>query len=67
MNPPELEDAVWRKSSHSPSLSECVEVAEIRRGVAVRDSKNPAGGALVLTASQFTGLLQTIRTDLHDL
>lgn len=33
---------VWRKSSHSGSGDQCVEVAALGRSVAVRDSKNPA-------------------------
>ena len=37
----------WRKSSYSNTGANCVEVARTRRGrVAVRDSKNPDGGAL---------------------
>ncbi|MGB3441596.1 MAG: DUF397 domain-containing protein [Actinophytocola sp.] len=42
----------WRKSSFSGSSgNECIEVATIRAGAAVRDSKNPHGGALLLTGS----------------
>lgn len=33
---------VWRKSSHSGSGDQCVEVAALGRSIAVRDSKNPA-------------------------
>jgi uncharacterized protein DUF397 len=37
----------WRKSSYSNSQANCVEVARTRSGkVAVRDSRNPGGGAL---------------------
>jgi hypothetical protein len=39
----------WRKSSYSADQTDCVEVAHPAAGsVAVRDSKNPAGGQLNL-------------------
>lgn len=40
--------AGWRKSSHSGDEGACVEVAVIPGTVAVRDSKDPAGPALLL-------------------
>ena len=39
-----MSDREWRKSSHSGSGTNCVEVAE----GAVRDSKNPAGPVLTV-------------------
>jgi hypothetical protein len=37
----------WRKSTRSgPNGGNCVEVAAVGNGVAVRDSKNPDGGHL---------------------
>lgn len=46
----DLSHAVWRKSTRSSGSRECVEVAFLDRGlVGVRDSKNPAGPALVFT------------------
>ncbi|WP_280215318.1 DUF397 domain-containing protein [Nocardia cyriacigeorgica] len=42
----------WFKSSHSQGDGECVEVAFLANNqVGVRDSKNPAGGALTLAPS----------------
>jgi hypothetical protein len=39
---------MWFKSSHSGTQADCVEVAFLNEGqVGVRDSKNPAGPALV--------------------
>lgn len=58
----ELIGAGWRKSSHSGSGDQCVEVAPLssdRR--AVRDSKDPAGPALVLTQSAWRSLLSAIK------
>ncbi|MFI5490964.1 DUF397 domain-containing protein [Actinoplanes sp. NPDC051859] len=44
----DLSSAMWRKSARSGSSGNCVEVADNLSGVvAVRDSKNPAGPALV--------------------
>ncbi|MFG2630579.1 DUF397 domain-containing protein [Streptomyces sp. NPDC048473] len=49
---PDLSTAVWRKSSYSDGGdNNCVEVADNVPGlVPVRDSKTPAGPALVITA-----------------
>ncbi|WP_067722274.1 DUF397 domain-containing protein [Nocardia yamanashiensis] len=50
----ELAGALWFKSSHSSGQTECVEVAWLPDGaVGVRDSKDPAGPALVFTADQW--------------
>ncbi|MFG3616536.1 DUF397 domain-containing protein [Nocardia sp. NPDC047654] len=46
--------AKWRKSSHSQSGGDCVEVAHLDGGmVGVRDSKNPSGPALVFTPGEW--------------
>jgi len=50
----DLEQAVWRKSTRSgPWTDNCVEVAFVGEAIAVRDSKNPTGGVLVFTASEW--------------
>ncbi|UGT42912.1 DUF397 domain-containing protein [Nocardia yamanashiensis] len=50
----DLSGAHWFKSSHSESSGACVEVAWLGEGaVGVRDSKDPAGPALVFTADQW--------------
>lgn len=41
----------WRKSSHSNGANACVEVAAGQPGVAVRDSKFPAGPTLAFSHS----------------
>ncbi|AKH82340.1 hypothetical protein AA958_08980 [Streptomyces sp. CNQ-509] len=52
----------WWKSSHSGAQADCVEVGIVdERAVAVRDSKDPAGPALLLTRDQFAGLVDSVR------
>ena len=46
--------AIYKKSSYSGNSGNCVAVARNLPGVAaVRDSKNPEGGALVFTVAQW--------------
>jgi hypothetical protein len=50
----------WRKSSHSHSSGECVEVAAFPAGaVGVRDSKNPGGPHLTLSRHAFRALVNS--------
>jgi hypothetical protein len=50
----DLAQATWRKSTRSgPFTDNCVEVAFVSGAVAVRDSKDPAGPALVFTAAEW--------------
>ncbi|REE95733.1 DUF397 domain-containing protein [Thermomonospora umbrina] len=54
----ELSRAAWRKSSHSGSGDQCVEVAALRGGHrALRDSKDPQGPALLLSPAGWRDLL----------
>jgi hypothetical protein len=49
MTTPDLSRAVWRKSSYSgDNGGQCVEIAANPGWAAIRDSKDPAGGALAL-------------------
>lgn len=50
----DLSRARWFKSSRSTAAKDCVEVAFIDGGmVGVRDSKNPAGPALVFLPAEW--------------
>lgn len=50
----DLSAAEWRKSTKSgPYSDNCVEVAFVGGVIAVRDSKNPAGAALIFTTAEW--------------
>jgi Domain of unknown function (DUF397) len=51
----------WRKSSASPDVGDCVEVARLGSSVLVRDSHDRSGGVLALTFVQWRELLARIR------
>jgi hypothetical protein len=55
---------IWRKASYSGTNGGgCVEVARNLPGVvAVRDSKDPAGPALILSADRWAGFVARIRS-----
>lgn len=58
----DLSRAVWRKSTRSGSSGNCVEVADNLPGiVAVRDSKDPAGPALILTPAQWEAFVSGVK------
>lgn len=54
----ELVGASWRKSSYSNSQGNCVEFAALSDGsVAVRNSRDPQGPALVYTRAEISALI----------
>ncbi|MDA2811638.1 DUF397 domain-containing protein [Nocardiopsis sp. RSe5-2] len=54
-------DLKFRKSSHSAGASECVEVADLPTGAAVRDSKHVAEGHFVIPSREWTVFLDAVR------
>lgn len=50
----DLAPAQWVKSTHSTNEGECVEVAGLPEGRAVRDSKDPTGAVLTFPAAQWS-------------
>ncbi|WP_280238145.1 DUF397 domain-containing protein [Nocardia abscessus] len=63
----DLSGARWFKSTRSSAGSDCVEIAHLHGGyVGVRDSKNPDGGVLVFTPSEWEGFLSGARNGQFD-
>lgn len=57
MSTADLRHVSWRKSSYSGGEGgQCVELADLGNGVAVRDSKDPEGPALLLTRNALATL-----------
>lgn len=56
-----MNDLIWRKSSYSGGDGgECVEVAGIPDGRAVRDSKDRGGPMLITTVDQWAAFTDAI-------
>ncbi len=55
------DDLRWRKSSYSSNQGECVEVAPLPNGTAVRDSKDKSGPALRLSAAAWRTFLRDVK------
>jgi hypothetical protein len=50
-------DASWTKSRHSNAEGNCVEVARVDGGIALRNSRDPDGPALVYTPAEVAAFL----------
>ncbi|WP_229398758.1 DUF397 domain-containing protein [Micromonospora okii] len=50
----------WRKSSHSGSDTDCVEVAESVEAIAVRDSKDPDGPVLAFARTAWSAFVASL-------
>ncbi|MFB4305855.1 DUF397 domain-containing protein [Actinomadura sp. GTD37] len=60
-------DVRWRKSSYSgPQGGECVEVALLAPGIAVRDSKDPGGPRLAFGAAEWRAFARRVKASEFD-
>ncbi|WP_081842832.1 DUF397 domain-containing protein [Actinomadura welshii] len=58
----------WRKSRHSgPEGGECVEVADLASGIAVRDSKDPDGSRLAFSGAAWRAFADHVKSGDYDL
>lgn len=59
---PRLQHAAWRKSRHSNPSGNCVEIAALPGGtIAIRNSRHPAGPALLWPRADFAAFLASAR------
>lgn len=59
-----LSGVTWRRSSHSTAANNCVETAwPVAGRLAVRDSKNRHGPALLFTADAWTDFVRALSAD----
>jgi uncharacterized protein DUF397 len=64
----DLTGATWRKARRSTDNGgNCVELAALPEGTAVRDSKNPTGPALAFTRDEWRRFTGRVRRGAHDL
>jgi hypothetical protein len=57
----EIEGATWVKSQRSNPSGDCVELADLGDGAAMRHSRHPDGPALVYTQREITAFLQGVK------
>jgi hypothetical protein len=69
MNAQQLNDAVWKKSSRSNGSggNNCVEVAFLDTVVAVRDSKDQAGPALMFNSAEWAEFVNAAKAGEFDI
>ncbi|MGH3909045.1 MAG: DUF397 domain-containing protein [Pseudonocardiaceae bacterium] len=59
----DLSTARWRTSSRSTDNANCIEVAVLGAAVAVRDSKHPTDGTLIVTPQAWAAFTSAVCAD----
>ena len=60
--------AIWRKSTYSGGNGgNCVEVANIPRTIAIRDSKNPEGSTLTVSSEDWRAFTDSVKARRYNL
>ncbi|MDT5042381.1 MAG: hypothetical protein QOE51_3366 [Actinoplanes sp.] len=70
LSPAGIDSAVWKKSSRSNGNggNNCVEVAQLDTSViALRDSKNPSGPALIFNSASWTEFVNSTKDGEFDI
>lgn len=62
----DISRVTWRKSNHSSANGECVEISCIHGAVAVRDSKDPQGLALLFPCTAWQVFSHRIKQGTQD-
>ena len=65
-NAPDSDAVTWRKSTRSGPNGNCVEVAHLDNAVALRDSRNPAGPALVFSPGEWRAFIDKVKSGTFD-
>jgi hypothetical protein len=64
----DLSNIIWRRASRSGANGgECVELNGCRCGIAVRDSKDPEGPKLAMSAAVWRGFTRDVKAGRYDL